>query len=1423
MKKIILLCIFFLPLIVFSQVSDDFEDGNINGWTENIIGHWAASSENPITGTYSLKHNLADVEDFSYITHVINNITIDNGETVWMFNFKNGNWNPSGSNYFGVYLFSDNEDLSSDLNGYVVGVNMTGTGDALSLWEVSSGSFNAIIETIYIWPSAATLGIKVTRSAIGEWTLEYDEDGGFDNLIFGGSAMDNTHSDAFYTGAFFEYTSTRAGEFWLDDFSLTGPADSEPPQILTVEAVSNNTLIVDFNEDLEESSAENINFYFVDNAIGNPATSTLNPTDNKQVELVFSSTFTDEQIYSLSVNGVEDLNGNTCSGEFGNFSYTHIAVTGASPVSSTELDVFFNKNVDLTSAETLLNYSVNSSIGNPIVASVDGTDQSIVHLSFADNFNLEQLYTLTVQNIEDEYGNIIITVNIDFSYYAVQPYDIIINEIMCDVNPAPAFLPVHEYIEIYNNSNYDVNLTGWTMQIGTSIERTFPSVLVPSGEYAIICEDIAETEFSTFGITIPFLTPSELTVSGKRIVIKNDQGIIIEDLTYSDEWYDDDAKDGGGFSLERIDPLNFCGEDENWTATIDDDGGTPGRENSVYSVNPDISAPTVLEIEYVSSKQINIHFSENVNQIIAEDVNNYLLNSTVNPTTAITDTENGSIISLFFDNNFNIGDNQIQIENIEDNCNNIMQSYTENFSYQLINPVSVNVVSENQIRVYFSEKVDLMTAQDPNNYFVNEGIGNPIAALINNSDSTIIGLLFENDFTLEQIYNLTVENIEDVNQNVMEQAVIDFVYYIPKPFDIVFTEIMADINPEPVGLPAERYIEIYNTSSFEINLQDWIFSAEGQTEKVFPFLRIEPDAYVILCEEDAEDLFTSYAVTAPILSSSDITVSGRNLKILKSDETIIDEVTYSDEWYDNTDYDDGGWSLEKIDPENFCGENDNWTVSIDNRGGSPGEINSVDNQNPDNAPPELMEAKIISSNYLILEFDENISYESGETVSNFSVNNDINNPNLSYTDGSNRKIVHLLFTEEFQDEQDYTLMIDNIQDNCDNTLQTTGYDFSYLRIYPKELWVKDEKNLKIKFSETVDLQTGVNVLNYTCDNNIGNPRFVFRETSDTTSIHLEFENEFPNGEEITINIQNVEDINGNIMHSSDISFIYYTPKRNDLVINEILFNPFKGGNDFVEIYNRSEYEIDLSKISLASRNDTLAITSVSPLFETNYKILPETYMVFTTKRDSVLRDYMSLNEENIIEINAMPSFSDSEGTVLLVHKNDSIIDEFNYNEDMHFKLLDDVEGVSLERVNFDKETQDPSNWHSASEYVNFATPAYQNSQYAEPGEPRTEPVYVEPYVFSPDNDGYDDYANINYQFSNPGNVATVLIFDAKGRMVNELANNMSLSLKGTFVWDGLDSENRIAPAGTYLVYFKVFNLDGTVELYKVTTVLAKRI
>ena len=159
---------------------------------------------------------------------------------------------------------------------------------------------------------------------------------------------------------------------------------------------------------------------------------------------------------------------------------------------------------------------------------------------------------------------------------------------------------------------------------------------------------------------------------------------------------------------------------------------------------------------------------------------------------------------------------------------------------------------------------------------------------------------------------------------------------------------------------------------------------------------------------------------------------------------------------------------------------------------------------------------------------------------------------------------------------------------------------------------------------------------------------------------------------------------------------------------------------------------------------------------------------------------------------------------------------------MHFGLLTITDGISLERIDFDRTTQDRTNWHSAAEAVGYGTPGYKNSQYSDAGETESA-IEITPEIFSPDEDGVNDVVNINYHFDSPGFTANVTVYDSKGRIVKHLIQNELLGVKGTFSWDGINNDREKARIGIYIFYFEVFDLSGTVKHYKKTCVLAGKL
>ena len=137
---------------------------------------------------------------------------------------------------------------------------------------------------------------------------------------------------------------------------------------------------------------------------------------------------------------------------------------------------------------------------------------------------------------------------------------------------------------------------------------------------------------------------------------------------------------------------------------------------------------------------------------------------------------------------------------------------------------------------------------------------------------------------------------------------------------------------------------------------------------------------------------------------------------------------------------------------------------------------------------------------------------------------------------------------------------------------------------------------------------------------------------------------------------------------------------------------------------------------------------------------------------------------------------------------------------MHHSLLRVTKGVSLEKINL-YGGNEASNYHSAASSVNYGTPAYQNSQFLE--EKRAKSAFeISPEIFSPDNDGFEDILQINYQMNEVGYQLNLIIYDSRGRKIKHLVQNELLGTEGVFFWDGQDEDFQKADLGIYILWFE---------------------
>ncbi len=1178
-------------------------------------------------------------------------------------------------------------------------------------------------------------------------------------------------------------------------------------------------------------------------------------------------------------------------------------IIGIETPNATTLNVCFSEPINpqlLTSS----NITINNGIGAPTAVTINA---NCISLTLSTALQVGINYTITCTNLSDCSGNALVPPSFNFIYFLPAQFDVVINEIMADPSPIVG-LPDAEFIELYNRTNYTISTNGWTFEHGTTV-RSLPNVVIPADSFLVLTNSAALADMSIYGnvVAVTSLSSTAITNAGTTLTIKDNNGQIIHQVTYNDQWYNDAGKAAGGWSLEMIDTSNPCAAGTNWTASNNPDGGTPGKKNSVYGSNPDAIAPNLGSVRIINSNQIEIEFTEPIinytsinasqyavnvgigspatinyvgtpaNRVILSFSNALQLNIiyTVTLSTALSDcvgNNSAAALSANFSNYnakpFDIVINEIMADPdpaiglpnfeyvellnrsvfpinlaqwqlkygtsfktlpsasinpgeyiilcaanayqslqsfgktiivpglsssaitnsgtsliIADTSGKVIHAINYNdtwygnadkadggYSLEQIDalnpcvgksnwmassnvlggtPCAINSVAAsnpdnkapflkalcaetaNTLRVKFNEPQDSTTLLNAAIYVVDNGIGAPSAIQLSGPLYDQLLLTYTNGFSNNTIYTLSINGtVKDCAGNaIASTASQKFSLYQAKAYDVVVNEIMADETPV-VGLPATEFIELYNKTSYPISLLGYKLET-GSSNTILGCASIQAGDFLTILQKtgNSEDVIFGNSYVAESYSS--LTNSGTEITLSTNSGTIISNVYFSDQWYENSNKALGGWSLEQKDPLNPCAGIDNWSASNDANGGTPGKVNSINSLNPDTKAPEIIRIAYLNNTNIVIYFSESLHANSIYNATSYTINNGIGSPSI---------------------------------------------------IIPYFPELK-----KVGLNLAVPLQTGII---YT----------------------------------LTIN-GTLTDCVGNLINTI-ITGRFAIPQpmvKGDLILNEILFNPKTDGYDFAEFYNSSSKVLSLDEVKTANV-DTLAnaFSNLSFIDTLGYLIFPKEYYVLSQGAETVIKQYNTTNEKNFINVSTMPSMNVGDGSFGLILKNDTLLDALMYTEDMHYPLIRDKKGVSLERISFNRSSSDLSNWHSAAEQVGFATPGDKNSQFMDDSE-ATDIISFANEIFSPDNDGYNDVLIINYLFSEPGFVGNASIYDARGRLMSSIMKNELLGTSGVFSWDGITENNEKGSIGVYTLFFEYFDTKGNTNKIRKSFVLAGKL
>ncbi len=299
------------------------------------------------------------------------------------------------------------------------------------------------------------------------------------------------------------------------------------------------------------------------------------------------------------------------------------------------LEATFSEALAHSSALLANAYKVKEFNASPI--SVNSTAlPNIFRLSFTHLFESAR-YTLVASGISDLKGNS--TANSEISTFYIKPYvalkgDLVINEIFADPSP-PIGLPGAEFVELWNTTDKYILLKDCKYKDLTSAYTFLADTLAPNS-YVILCAMADESLFKMYGKTIGLSAWPTLKNDKDRLSIISAENVVIDEVSYGDNWFKDGVKAQGGFSLELIDPNNKCAGIQNWQASNHSNGGTPGFENSVYRLQLSSTAPKILSATIVDETTIKVDFSKSIDSLGGALIVNYNLNNGVGmPLTAL--------------------------------------------------------------------------------------------------------------------------------------------------------------------------------------------------------------------------------------------------------------------------------------------------------------------------------------------------------------------------------------------------------------------------------------------------------------------------------------------------------------------------------------------------------------------------------------------------------------------------------------------------------------------------------------------------------------------------------------------------------------------------------------------------------------------
>lgn len=360
--------------------------------------------------------------------------------------------------------------------------------------------------------------------------------------------------------------------------------------------------------------------------------------------------------------------------------------------------------------------------------------------------------------------------------------------------------------------------------------------------------------------------------------------------------------------------------------------------------------------------------------------------------------------------------------------------------------------------------------------------------------------------------------------------------------------------------------------------------------------------------------------------------------------------------------------------------------------------------------------------------------------------------------------------------------------------------------------------IRLEFSEVLYLPDAVTPVHYNLGKGFGFPDSV-RVAGQEIQLYY---HGLKTNRSYQLEVDGIRDLSGNKLQDTVLHlFLFAFPEWGDILLNEVLYDAVPADAEYVELYNNSEKRILLRDLCLAKQNENLEWSVVRKLEDSCGVLEPDSLIWICSNPEEICSRYVYHEVQNCFVIQSMLQLNNSQGNLAVIRRRDSVVlDQLEYDKTLHDYRLSRTKGIALERVS------ETDRWTSAggNEEEGRGSPGLPNRAQLTPGDtvnPGDEDTWkklveLEPEVFTPDADGYEDVLTVCVGQSGDKFTLKLFIYTATGREVRELANGMPVQGRQCFTWDGTNGRGQLMPAGIYVVYvYCVFQQGNTREMRKV--------